>query len=161
MLAPRHLQKVLSYVSGWLTLAGWQASVGSGAYLTGTLIQGLLILTRPTYVPQSWHGTLLYWAVMLFGVIINVLAGWLLPKFEGVLLVLHILGFFGIMIPLLTLGPKRETNEVFTTFMNLGGWKTQGLSFCIGLMGNVFAFVGGDGPIHVSQAARQRIEAEL
>lgn len=127
---------------GWLTLCGWQASVGSGAYLTGTLIQGLLILTRPTYVPQNWHGTLLYWAVMLFAVVINISAGWLLPKFEGALLVLHILGFFGIMIPLLTLGPRGSSRDVFTTFMNLGGWKTQGLSFCIGIMGNVFAFVG-------------------
>ncbi|KAF1949616.1 GABA permease-like protein, partial [Byssothecium circinans] len=151
MLAPKHLRKVLSYVAGWLTLAGWQASVGSGAYLTGTMIQGLLILTQPNYVPQNWHGTLLYWAVLLFAVIINIAAGWLLPKFEGALLVLHILGFFGILIPLLTLGPKSDPQEVFTSFSNLGGWSTQGLSFCIGIMGSVFAFVGGDGPIHLSE----------
>jgi choline transport protein len=123
-------------------LCGWQATVGSGAYLTGTLVQGLLIMTRPTYVPKNWHATLLYWAVLVFGVVINVSAGWLLPKFEGALLVLHILGFFGIMIPLLTLGPKGNSRELLTTFTNLGGWKTQGLSFCIGIMGNVYAFLG-------------------
>lgn len=128
--------------AGWLSLAGWQASVGSGAYLTGTMVQGLLALTQPSYVPQNWHGTLLYWAVMLFCVTINIAAGWLLPKFEGALLILHIVGFFGIMIPLLTLGPKGDTQFVFTTFFNLGEWRTQGLSFCIGMMGNVFAFVG-------------------
>lgn len=105
-------------------------------------MQGLLVLTQPTYIPENWHGTLLYWAVMLFCVTINIAAGWLLPKFEGALLILHILGFFGIMIPLLTLGPKGDPKEVFTSFLNLGGWKTQGLSFCIGIMGNVFAFVG-------------------
>ena len=58
------------------------------------------------------------------------------------LLILHILGFFAIIIPLLTLGPRGDTKEVFTTFINTGGWSSQGLSFCIGLMGNVFAFVG-------------------
>jgi len=117
--------------------------VGSGAFLTGTLIQGLLILTHPTsYTPKDWHGTLLYWAVVVFCVLINITAGWILPKFEGLILILHILGFFGIMIPLLTTGPKGDVVEIFSTFRNEGGWNTQGLSFCIGIMGNVFAFVG-------------------
>ncbi|KAJ4988312.1 hypothetical protein SVAN01_06247 [Stagonosporopsis vannaccii] len=152
MLAPRRLSKLLSYISGWLTLCGWLASLGSGCFLTGGLIQGLLILCQPeTYVPQNWHVTLLYWAVILFCVFINVAAGWLLPKFEGALLVLHILGFFAILIPLLILGPKGDAGEIFTTFVNMGGWDSQGLSFCIGIMGSVFAFVGGDGPIHLSE----------
>jgi amino acid transporter len=109
------------------------------------------MLCQPdTYVPQNWHVTLLYWAIIGFCVFINIAAGWLLPKFEGALLVLHILGFFAILIPLLVLGPQGNAKEIFTTFINLGGWQTQGLSFCIGIMGSVFAFVGGDGPIHVS-----------
>ncbi|KAJ4407878.1 hypothetical protein N0V91_003543 [Didymella pomorum] len=152
MLAPRGSSRLLSYISGWLTLAGWLASFGSGCFLTGGLIQGLLILCQPdTYVPQNWHVTLLYWAVILFCVFINVAAGWLLPKFEGALLVLHILGFFAILIPLLILGPKGDAKEIFTTFLNMGGWDSQGLSFCVGIMGSVFAFVGGDGPIHLSE----------
>ena len=79
---------------------------------------------------------------MMFCITINVAAGRLLPKFEGALLVLHIVGFFAVLIPLLTLGPKGDPKEVFTTFFNLGGWSSQGLSFCIGIMGSVFAFVG-------------------
>lgn len=109
------------------------------------------MLCQPdTYVPQNWHVTLLYWAIIAFCVFINIAAGWLLPKFEGALLVLHILGFFAILIPLLVLGPQGNAKETFTTFVNMGHWQTQGLSFCIGIMGSVFAFVGGDGPIHVS-----------
>ncbi|KAF7446165.1 hypothetical protein PtrCC142_002276 [Pyrenophora tritici-repentis] len=152
MLAPRRSQKLLSYISGWLTLCGWLASLGSGAFLTGGLIQGLLMLCQPdTYVPHNWHVTLLYWAVIAFCVFINVAAGWLLPKFEGALLILHILGFFAILIPLLVLGPQGNAQEIFTSFLDLGGWDSQGLSFCIGIMGSVFAFVGGDGPIHLSE----------
>ncbi|KAL1601679.1 hypothetical protein SLS60_006594 [Paraconiothyrium brasiliense] len=125
-LGKKPVLKLTSATSiGWLTLAGWQASVGSGAYLTGTLVQGLLVLTQPSYVPHNWHGTLLYWAVMMFCITINIAAGWLLPKFEGGLLILHIVGFFAVLIPLLTLGPKGDTKEVFTTFYNLGGWQTQ------------------------------------
>jgi len=134
---------------GWLTVAGWQATLASSAYLTGSLIQGLLVLTQPNYVPQNWHATLLFWAIIAFCVIITTGASWLLPKFEGIILIIHILGFFGIMIPLLTLGPREDAKEVFTTFINKGGWDSQGLSFCIGMMGTVYAFVGGDGAIHV------------
>ena len=65
----------------------------------------------------------------------------MLPKFEALILVLLILVFLGILIALLTLGLKDNSKEIFTTFFNLGGWKTQGLSFCIGIIGNVFAFV--------------------
>ncbi|KAF1976792.1 amino acid transporter [Bimuria novae-zelandiae CBS 107.79] len=127
MLAPTNVRKGFSYVSGWLTLAGWQAAVASGGYLNSTLIQGLIVLTRPDYVAHNWHGT----CCALF--------------------VLHIVGFFAILIPLLTLGPKGDTKEVFTTFLNLGGWSSQGLSFCIGTMGTVFGFVGGDAAIHLSE----------
>jgi choline transport protein len=134
---------------GWLTVAGWQATLASSAYLTGSLIQGILVLTQPNYVPQNWHATLLFWAIIAFCVIITTGASWLLPKFEGMILIIHILGFFGIMIPLLTLGPREDAKEVFTTFINKGGWDSQGLSFCIGMMGTVYAFVGGDGAIHV------------
>ncbi|KAJ5042591.1 amino acid/polyamine transporter I, partial [Bipolaris maydis] len=152
MLAPQNSKVLLSYVSGWLSLCGWLASLGSGAFLTGGLIQGLIMLCRPTsYVPQNWHVTLFYWAIIAFCIFINVGAGWLLPKFEGSLLFLHILGFFAILIPLLVMGPQGDAKEIFTTFLNMGGWKSQGLSFCVGIMGSVFAFVGGDGPIHLSE----------
>jgi amino acid transporter len=53
------------------------------------------------------------------------------------------------MTTLLALGPHENAKEVFTTFINNGGWDSQGLSFCIGMMGTVYAFVGGDGVIHV------------
>ena len=142
MLAPRSCAKFLSYITGWLTVGGWQAAVASGGFLTGTLIQGLIALTVPSYNPKSWHGTLLFWAVIFFAVFINTIVSSLLPKFEGLILILHIIGFFAILIPLVYLGPHGSADEVFTTFLNGGGWPTQGLSFFVGLIGNVFAFVG-------------------
>lgn len=153
MLAPRSSQKLLSYIAGWLTVTGWQAFFASGAFLNATMIQGLITLTNPEYMPpkNNWHGTLIYWGIVLFCVTINIGATWLLPKFEGVILILHVLGFFGIMIPLLTLGPHVSAADVFEVWVNAGGWQTQGLSFCVGVMGSVFAFIGGDGAIHMSE----------
>ena len=158
-LAPRNCQRFLSYITGqssvnsagyndnelnagWLTLCGWQASVASGAYISGTLIQGLITLNNANYNPKPWHGTLLFWAVYAFAVAINTLGRYVLPRFESLILVLHVLGFFAILLPMTILGPRVSTEQVFTLFLNEGNWPTQGLSFMIGILGAVFAFVG-------------------
>lgn len=150
MLAPRWCAKFLSYLTGWLTVGGWQGSVSSSALLTGNMILGLASLNNIDFQPQLWQGTLLFWAIFLFAVFINTLVSSALPKFEGLILVLHVLGFFAILIPLITLGPHADAKEVFTTWTNNGGFSSQGLSFMVGIMGNVFAFVGTDAAFHVS-----------
>lgn len=152
MLAPPSSRKFLGYLTAWLALTGWQALVASGGFVTGTMIQGLILLTHPDYgtAMQNWHGTLLFWGVVLLGFAINSAIGSLLAKFEGLVLVLHLLGFFAIMLPLALLSEHGDSEAVFNNFYNLGDWQTQGLSFCIGLLGNVFAFLGADGAIHVS-----------
>lgn len=138
---------------GWLTVVGWQASFATGCFLIGTIIQGLIILTQPSYVPKAWHSTMLYWAILVFCLAINVVGGSLLPKFEGLILVLHILGFFAVLIPLVYLSDHGTTADVFTTWANEGGWETQGVSFFVGLIGTVFAFAGGDAAVHVRHLA--------
>ncbi|KAG8161212.1 hypothetical protein KVR01_009476 [Diaporthe batatas] len=156
MLAPPGARKFLGYLTGWLALTGWQALVASGGFLTGTMIQGLILLTHPGYagVMQNWHGTLLFWAVILFGYSVNSAIGKLLAKFEGLVLVVHLLGFLGILLPLALLSEHGDSAAVFNNFYNLGDWQTQGLSFCIGILGNVFAFLGADGAIHMAEEIR-------
>lgn len=148
MLSPPS-HRVFGYITGWLTVAGWQATFASGCYLCGTLIQGLMVLTNPNYNPLPWQGTLLYWAVVIFCVFINVAARGLLPKFEGLILILHITGFFAIIIPLVYLSDHGTASDVFTTFINGGNWPNQGLSLFVGMLGNVFAFTGADAATHV------------
>jgi hypothetical protein len=137
-------------MAGWLTVVGWQAGFAASCYLNGTMIQGLIILTRPEYVPHAWHGTLLYWAVVIFSLAINVVCGSLLPKFEGLILVLHLLGFFAILIPLTYMSDHGSAKDVFATWVNSGEWSSQGVSTLVGLTGAVFAFAGGDAAVHVS-----------
>ncbi|KAF9890416.1 hypothetical protein FE257_006084 [Aspergillus nanangensis] len=151
MLAPPSSMRLLSYLTGWLTVIGWQATFATSCFLSGTLIQGLIALCNSTYVPQPWHGTLLFWAVAFFSIVINSVGGKLLPRFEGIILILHILGFFAILIPLTYMADHGDAKEIFTTFYNMGGWPTQGLSFFIGLVGCVFAFAGGDAAVHMSE----------
>ncbi|KAL8832483.1 MAG: hypothetical protein Q9170_004854 [Blastenia crenularia] len=151
MLAPPAYRRFLSYITGWLTVAGWQAFAASGGYLTGTIFQGLIVLNKPDYNFQRWHGTLLFWATILVAVIVNTLLLKILPKIESIILIIHVLGFFGIMIPLVYMAPHGSAADVFTVFVNGGGWQTTGLSFFVGMTGNVFAFLGADAAIHMSE----------
>ena len=110
--------------------------------MSGTLIQGMIVLNNPQYDPKRWQGTLLLWAVVLVAVFINTVISSLLPMLEGLILIIHVLGFFAIMIPLLYMSPHNSSSSVFTTFVNGGGWGSRGLSFWVGIIGNVFAFLG-------------------
>lgn len=153
MLAPRSCAKFISYITGWLTVGGWQGSVASSGFLTGNMLKGMITMTATyyEYEPKAWHGTLLYWAVIFFAVFINTIVSSALPKFEGLILILHVLGFFAILIPLIVLSPHGDASTIFTSFQNTGNWPTQGLSFMVGMIGNVFAFVGTDAAFHMAE----------
>lgn len=151
ILAPKSHAKFLSYMTGWLTVIGWQAGQASVAFLCATLVQALVILNHPTYVPERWQATLIFYAVLAVVLFVNTyLARWL-PKIEGLVLCIHILGFFGVLIPLVYLAPHGKASDVFATFVNGGGWSTDGISFFIGLITSVFSFLGADSACHMSE----------
>lgn len=163
MLSPPWAQKLLSYLTGWLMMTGWQALTASGGLLTGSMIQSIVLLTHPEYSEkmQSWHTTLMLWAGVALSYGINTSFNKLFARFEGFSFIIHILGFFGVILPLVLRSEHASTEQVFNTFSNLGGWPTQGLSFCIGIMGTVFSFLGGDGAIHVSARTHGHLPRRL
>ena len=152
MLAPPWCRRFLSYIMGWLVICGWQAILAGGGYFGGALIVALIQLNHDNYVPESWHGTLLFWAIIILSVFINTAATSILPKLETFILVLHVAGFFAVLIPVVHLAPnKASAHDVFTQFSNGGGWPTQGLSFFIGLIGSVYAMFGCDSAVHMAE----------
>ncbi|PYH89694.1 GABA transporter [Aspergillus ellipticus CBS 707.79] len=151
MMSPKWCQKYLSYLTGWLIVIGWLGAFVSTIYLCASQIQGLVVLNYPDYVATQWQTVLMYWGMMAVAVFVNAVVSTLLPKVESFVLILHIVGFFAIIIPLLTLGERNSTEEVFTTFTNDGGFATEGLSFLVGMMGSMFAFTGADAAVHMSE----------
>lgn len=136
------VDQALTYDLGWFTSIAWVAVLATGSIYVGTILQGLTILNNPSYESQRWHGTLLCWAVLAVAVFINTVVSGLLPMIEGIILVVHVLGFFAVLIPLVYLGPHGSAASVFLESLNDGGWPTQGLSYCVGFIGNVATFVG-------------------
>ncbi|RVX74884.1 hypothetical protein B0A52_01161 [Exophiala mesophila] len=152
--APRKYQKFMSFIVGWFCVLGWQTGAANTAFLAGTQIQGLAVLNYPDYTPERWHGTLLTFAVASFSVFFNTFLVKKLPLVEGIVLIVHIFGFFGVLITLWVLGPKGNASEVFTTFNNYGGWSSDGLSAVVGVLAVMIPLLGADGAVHMSEELR-------
>lgn len=142
----------LSLISlGWISVLGWQTGLASLAFLAGTMIQGLLVLNNPDYIFQNWHGTLLVIAITAFCIIFNTFLAKRLPLVEGMVLIIHLLGFFAVLVPLWVLAPRSSPSDVFTTFLNLGGWDTTALAFMVGLLSPIYTLIGADSAVHMSE----------
>ncbi|KAF2013612.1 amino acid transporter [Aaosphaeria arxii CBS 175.79] len=152
--APASSQRFLSYLVGWLCVLGWQVGNTAIAFLSSQQILGLVILNHPEYVPERWHLTLLVIAIISFCQLFNTFLARKLPLVEGVVLVLHIFGFFAILIPLWVLGEKGDPKTVFTTFTDGGNWGSIGLSCLVGMLSPIFSFIGPDSATHMSEELR-------
>ncbi|KAI0020711.1 amino acid transporter [Xylariomycetidae sp. FL0641] len=151
MLAPESAATFLAYLVAWLTTISWQAMSATVGYLIATLLQGIVVLANPSYVPQPWHTVLIIWASTLFAVLMNSITSKTLAKFEGLILVLHLAGFFGVLIPLVYFAPHNDAASVFTTVQNNGGWPKDALAFLVGLPTMASALLGADCAVHMSE----------
>ena len=68
---------------------------------------------------------------------------------EGIVLIIHLLGFFAVLIALWVLSPRSDPTSVFTEFSNGGGWSTTGTSVMVGLLSPVYALIGSDSAVHM------------
>ena len=92
------------------------------------------------------------YAVLLITVFVNTVLIRILPGLEGLSLILHVVGFFAIMIPLVYLAPISDNAFVWTEFNNsFSGYDSAGLSWLIGQSATAILFVGYDGACHMAE----------
>ncbi len=155
LLAPRKHAKFLSWLTGWLSTLGWQGGAATGTYLGGLIIQSMVALNNPSYVPARWQGTLILYAVLLLTLFVNTVLVRILPGLEGLILILHVVGFFAIMIPVVYLAPISDNAFVWTEFNNsFSGYQSAGLSWLIGQSASAILFIGYDGACHMAEEVR-------
>jgi amino acid transporter len=115
-------------------------------------IQSLIILNHDSYVPEPWHGTFIVIAVALFCAIFNTFLARKLPLVEGSVLILHILGFFAILIPLWIMAPRASARAVFTEFsVRSNGWSNTGLACLVSILWPTVSLLGSDAATHMSE----------
>jgi choline transport protein len=87
----------------------------------------------------------------VIGTLMNTYGAKHLPVLEGIVLIVHIFGFFCIIIPLWVLAPKAPASEVFGTFENFGGWSSIGAACFVGSITATGSFAGSDAAVHLSE----------
>jgi len=125
-----------------MSTLSWQAGNASGSFLTGTIVQALLVVNYPDYSPTAWQGTLFVFAMVLILFIVNI---WGAPVWAGIqngLMVLHILFFLVVIITLWVMAPHQSAKTVFTSFTNEGGWSSMGLSVMVGQITAIYSLLG-------------------
>ncbi|KJK61004.1 amino acid permease GABA permease [Aspergillus parasiticus SU-1] len=121
-MAPLHIVKGLSWVVGWITTFGWIAVAASAPFLSGTMIQGLLVLNYDNYAFQRWHGTLIYWAILVISAIVNIQGSRVLPVVENLSLGFHVVAFIIVFVVICVVSPTKHVPEfVFVDTINNAG----------------------------------------
>ncbi|RYP09854.1 hypothetical protein DL764_000988 [Monosporascus ibericus] len=144
----------LSYMIGWLCVIAWQAGASNTVVLTASQIQGIIALNKPDYTFEPWHGTLLVFAISAFSLVLNTCLVKKLPLIEEIVLVVHIFGFFAVLVVLWVTGPVGDPYETFTTFNNYGEWDNVGLATLSGIVAVVVPFLGQDSVAHMAEEVR-------
>lgn len=102
----------------------------------------ILAVTYPNYAPQGWHLSFVMWGLLLMCAVLNTLLGRLMPALEVLIGLLHIIGFFAILIPLVYLAPKTNASSVFLKSWGHYDWHSVALASFISLQSACLSFFG-------------------
>ncbi|KAK0934200.1 hypothetical protein LTR29_014250 [Friedmanniomyces endolithicus] len=92
--------KFLSYTVGYLCVLGWHASLAGTCYAAGQQVQAFMVLANPQFAIQTWETALLAIAVVVVAVGFNTVLYRKLPIVEGIVMIVHVFGFFAFVIVL-------------------------------------------------------------
>ena len=88
--------------------------------------------------------------MVVFAIVFNTSMAKQLPMVEIVILIVHVVGLFAIIIPLLVMAPSRNNGRVaLLDFYNGGNWSTVGLATMIGLLTPFGSMLGFDCAVHM------------
>ena len=98
----------------------WQAGNAIGVFLTGTLIQVIMLENNSDYLFPAWHGSLLVMACIVLTLAGNIFLSRYIPRVQTAFFIVHVLLFVGFIVPICINAPKASAKEVFTEFTNTG-----------------------------------------
>lgn len=115
--APRKYQKSLSYIVGWCCCLGWISGIPScGTQLIGIIQEMILLINDDANVSELWQTTLLVFLVLFLTVGFNIFFAQHLPLAEGVILFIHVFGFFAFLLTMWIMAEHAPAEKVFTEF---------------------------------------------
>ncbi|KAJ4369976.1 hypothetical protein N0V83_005740 [Neocucurbitaria cava] len=143
MLSTRSWAPIASWVTGWLTLVGnWTVTLSIN-FSGGQLILSAITLWDEDFVPNQWQTVLMFWAVMLICMAVNIFGAKYLDVINKVCIYWTAGSVVVILITVLSMANnKRDAKFVFAHYdASQSGWPS-GWAFFVGLLQAAYTLTG-------------------
>ncbi|KAF2121273.1 amino acid permease-like protein [Lophiotrema nucula] len=143
MLSTREWAPIASWVTGWLTLVGnWTVTLSIN-FSGGQLILSAISLWDEDFVPTTWQTILMFWAVMLICMSVNIFGAKYLDLINKICIYWTATSVIVILITLLSMADnKRSGAFVFSHYdASASGWPS-GWAFFVGLLQAAYTLTG-------------------
>lgn len=140
--APRSVQKILSYTSGWLSTLCWQSFVATDCLYAAQLLFSLISLQNPAFEVKNWYEALTAMLIVMMMTAVNTYGVSRLAMMEKVFVTMHVAGFFIVLVTVAVTGEKQTGREVFLEFYNGGGHPTMGIAVMVGQVAAMWNVLG-------------------
>ncbi|KAF2878195.1 amino acid permease-like protein [Massariosphaeria phaeospora] len=143
MLSTRKYAPVASWVTGWLTLVGnWTVTLSIN-FSGGQLILSAITLWKEDFVPNQYQTILMFWAVMIVCMLVNVFGAKHLDLINKVCIYWTAASVVVILVTLLSMADTRRSGEfVFAHYdASESGWPS-GWAFFVGLLQAAYTLTG-------------------
>jgi choline transport protein len=156
IVTPKRWVPIVSWVTGWVNVAGWVALSCTGGLLGSQLIIGAISFFDDSYTSHPWQQFLIYLAYTFVAFLVNAFGTRLLPMITQTAFIWSIAGFVVICITLLACSsPNYQSGSfVYSDFINETGWP-DGFAWLLGLLQGVFGLTGFDAVAHMIEEIRK------
>ncbi|KAE8379357.1 amino acid/polyamine transporter I [Aspergillus bertholletiae] len=141
---------ILSWITGWVNVAGWVALVATNALLSSQLIAGVVSAVYPDFEWQRWQQFLMYVGLTLGAFVINAFMNSVLPLIYRGAFTWSIGGFVLVSITVLACAAPDFNSAyfVFCDFVNQTGWP-DGVAWLLGLLQGGLGVTAFDAVVHM------------
>ncbi|KAA8643358.1 uncharacterized protein ATNIH1004_010126 [Aspergillus tanneri] len=147
---------ILSWITGWINVAGWIALVATNALLSSQLIAGIVSAVYPDFVWQRWQQFLIYVAYTALAFVVNAFMNSVLPIIYRGAFAWSIGGFVLVSITVLACASPdyHSAYFVFCDFVNQTGWP-DGVAWLLGLLQGGLGVTAFDAVAHMIEEVPQ------
>ncbi|KAL4983741.1 amino acid/polyamine transporter I [Aspergillus falconensis] len=151
-IAPKKLSAFLSFITGWLTVAGWIFTTASTNLIFAQIVQALYSLYHPDVAIQTWQTFIIYQILNILTASVVLFGNRIIPSLNKFSLFYLQIGWFVVLVTVVACAPTHQSREfVFRTWINNTGWNNNVICFITGLVNPLYSLGGLDGITHITE----------
>ncbi|KAM0716361.1 hypothetical protein Q7P37_007806 [Cladosporium fusiforme] len=141
----------MSFLVGWINLAGWLTLVTTEAMFGAQFIASAVVAgSNYTMELTPWHTYLYFLAISCFAIGLNIFGYRFLGKWNEGALFWSITAWIATSAVILATAPKTDADFVFKVFTNETGWP-DGVAWILGLLQSALSLIGFDAITHLTE----------